>query len=278
MNSMIDGTMFVSMLREGTRNLSANKQLVNDLNVFPIPDGDTGDNMLMTISSGYEATTTHRAKSLHEVAEQAAKGMLMGARGNSGVILSRIFAGIAAGFTGSTEADIRLFGQALECGVRESYKSVSVPVEGTMLTVYREAVEYANSRLTQESTFDSYFDDMWSELKSSLEHTPELLAVLKEAGVVDSGGAGIMYIVEGMVRAFRNEIGPDEPEIGGHESAAVKNVDFSLFDENSVLKFGYCTEFLLRLQTCKTGIEDFDLDSFISYLIHVNNSSAGSAR
>ncbi len=265
MNSMIDGTMFVSMLREGTRNLSANKQLVNDLNVFPIPDGDTGDNMLMTISSGYEASASHQAKGLYEVAEQAARGMLMGARGNSGVILSRIFAGIAAGFTGSTEADIKLFGQALECGVRESYKSVSVPVEGTMLTVYREAVEYANSRLTPESTFDTYFDDMWQELKSSLEHTPELLAVLKEAGVVDSGGAGIMYIVEGMVRAFRNEIEPDEPEFGSH-SAAAKKADFSLFDENSTLEFGYCTEFLLRLQNSKTSIDDFDLDGFISYL------------
>ena len=260
--------MFVHMLGEGTRNLSANKQLVNDLNVFPIPDGDTGDNMLMTISSGFEAVADSDNEPLETVVDRAAQAMLFGARGNSGVILSKIFAGIAAGFSGSgsKSADIHDFGHALSCGVKEAYDAVPVPVEGTMLTVFREAVERANERLSDNCSADEYFNVFMDEIKESLDRTPELLSVLKEAGVVDSGGAGIMYIVEGMVKALRGEHS-DVSTIRDSGTAPAANApDVNKFTEDSELVYGYCTEFLLRLQRRKVDIDNFDLSVIIDYL------------
>lgn len=266
----IDGAMFVHMLGEGTRNLSANKQLVNDLNVFPIPDGDTGDNMLMTISSGFEAVADADNESLETVVDRAAQAMLFGARGNSGVILSKIFAGIAAGFSGSGKsAGIREFGRALSCGVKEAYSAVPVPVEGTMLTVFREAVERANNGLEGDCSADEYFNVFMNEIKESLDRTPELLSVLKEAGVVDSGGAGIMFIVEGMVKALRGEYSGSDV-LRSSPSPASGAPDFSKFTEDSKLVYGYCTEFLLRLQRDKVDLDNFDLSVIIDYL-----SSAG---
>lgn len=179
-------------------NLANNRSVVNNLNVFPIPDGDTGDNMFMTIDSGVSSAEGMEEPTLGDIAGKLAKGMLLGARGNSGVILSRIFAGIAKGFEGVEKADIPTLGQALERGVRESYNAVSEPTEGTILTVYREAVQYANGRISKDTTLSRYFDDFTEEVQNSLLRTPELLNVLKEAGVVDSGGAGLFYIAQGM--------------------------------------------------------------------------------
>ena len=258
------------MVMGGSNNLYANKGIVNDLNVFPIPDGDTGDNMFMTINSGVGAIDGKAdGKPLGDVASAISKGMLLGARGNSGVILSRIFAGISNGLGGAETADVDLVGQAFSAGVKEAYGAVSVPVEGTILTVYRDAVEYANSKLAPERTLEEYFTDLTQELRASLERTPDLLAVLKEAGVVDSGGAGFVYIAEGMQDAL---LGKNADRAAGEASPSAKAVDISLFDENSVLEFGYCTEFLLRLQNAKTDIENFDIDGFIAYLNSVGNS------
>ena len=270
MERLVDGALFANMVRGGAANLSANRKIVNDLNVFPIPDGDTGDNMYMTINSGVSNISEESGSSLSYAASCAAQGMLLGARGNSGVILSRIFAGISKGLEGIDKADVAALAKAFTCGVDEAYGAVAVPVEGTILTVYKDAVNFAGERLNENSSFDSYFDDFLAEMRRSLERTPDLLAVLKEAGVVDSGGAGFIYIAEGMKNALDGEtFGENQTQTG---YSAQRSVDLNAFTADSVLEFGYCTEFLLRLQRSKTDIDAFDLDDFIAYLNSVGNS------
>ena len=161
----IDGALFANMLRGGAAALYDHRQAVNDLNVFPIPDGDTGDNMFMTIDSGVAALNSSQTDTIAAAASAAAKGMLMGARGNSGVILSRIFAGIAKGLEGANTADVDLLNKAMQKGVYESYSAVSVPVEGTILTVFKDAAAYAGSVIQKETTAERYFDDLLTEMK-----------------------------------------------------------------------------------------------------------------
>ena len=263
MTKTIDGLLYLNMLRGGAENLNANRIAVNDLNVFPIPDGDTGDNMFMTVNAG--ASKTAESPLLGEVATHAAHEMLLGARGNSGVILSRIFAGIGKGLENVRQADTIRFIHALQQGVKEAYRAVSNPVEGTILTVYREAVEYTTRQ--NADTFEALFDDLLKELSASLERTPELLDVLKEAGVVDSGGAGFVYIAEGMKAALAGL----EFSASGI-STAPKSVNLDAFTEDSELEFGYCTEFLLRLQNSKVDIDHFDVDGFTAWLNSVGDS------
>lgn len=262
----INGVLFAAMIKNGAASLKNKIKEVNDLNVFPIPDGDTGDNMFMTIDAGV-VNLAQETVSIGEAARLAANGMLLGARGNSGVILSRIFAGIAKGLDGVDEADLPTFHAAMGSGVTESYSAVAVPVEGTILTVYSDAVRYAGSRINAGSTMETYFEDLHYELCRSLERTPDLLDVLKEAGVVDSGGAGFVYIAEGMMRALSGEM----TELMD-TAAARKNVDLNAFTEDSVLEFGYCTEFLLRLQRAKTDIDSFDTNALIDWLNSVGDS------
>ncbi len=173
----VNGALLAAMIKNGAASLKNKVKEVNDLNVFPIPDGDTGDNMFLTIDAGVVALADEPA-SVGEAARLAANGMLLGARGNSGVILSRIFAGIARGLEGVDEADVRTFHKAMESGVKESYSAVSVPVEGTILTVYRDAVRYAGTRITGGTSMETYFEDLHYELCRSLERTPDLLDVL----------------------------------------------------------------------------------------------------
>ncbi len=265
--TVLDGILFARLLRGGAANLKANVTTVNDLNVFPIPDGDTGDNMFLTINSG-AAAAGEGSESLSQTAGKAASGMLLGARGNSGVILSRIFAGLAKGFEGIASADVRAVARAFESGVSEAYGAVSVPVEGTILTVLKDSVTAANGNIADDSTLESYFADFNSELKESLERTPDLLDVLKEAGVVDSGGAGLGYIIEGMIHALDGA----EVSLEAHAAAQAKSVDLDAFGADSVLEFGYCTEFLLRLQSSKIDIDNFNADELISYLNSVGES------
>lgn len=262
MNEVIDGGLFSNMINAGAANLHANRELVNDLNVFPIPDGDTGDNMYMTMDSGAGELSGSDEPGIGEAASRAAHGMLLGARGNSGVILSRIFAGIAEGLEGVNTADVATISKAFKKGVEEAYKAVSVPVEGTILTVYREATEYADRQVSPETTLLDYFDNLVDELRRSLDRTPELLAVLKEAGVVDSGGAGFVYIAEGMRKVLTGET----VESSSSHAASVKKTDLSLFTENSELEFGYCTEVLLRLQCSKTDVDAFDMPALETWL------------
>ena len=265
--TVLDGILFARLLRGGAANLKANVTTVNDLNVFPIPDGDTGDNMFLTINSG-AAAAGEGSESLSQTAGKAASGMLLGARGNSGVILSRIFAGLAKGFEGIASADVRAVARAFESGVSEAYGAVSVPVEGTILTVLKDSVTAANGNIADDRTLESYFADFNSELKESLERTPDLLDVLKEAGVVDSGGAGLGYIIEGMIHALDGA----EVSLEAPAAAQAKSVDLDAFGADSVLEFGYCTEFLLRLQSSKIDIDNFNADELISYLNSVGES------
>ena len=268
---LLNASMYASMIKGGAINLDNNRTIVNDLNVFPVPDGDTGDNMFMTINSGYSAVKDLDYDApIDEIATKIAKGMLLGARGNSGVILSRIFAGIARGLSGLNNVNVKQFGLALEAGVKEAYNAVKKPVEGTILTVYKDAVEYANSKVDDGSSFEDFFNTFIFELRNSLDRTPELLEVLKQAGVVDSGGAGFVYIAEGMKKVLFGEK-LDEKE-SSNEQTKTNTVDLSKFNENSVLEYGYCTEFLLQLQNSKVDALNFDVDIIKSYLNNVGDS------
>ena len=261
----IDGATFLAMAKQGAARLFANRQAINDLNVFPIPDGDTGDNMYMTISSGCQCgSSLPEGAGLGDMAGKISSGMLLGARGNSGVILSRIFAGIAKGLADCTQTGVDGFSAAMGCGVKEAYGAVSSPVEGTILTVLRESVESASS-----DTFEGYFESLVEAMKISLDHTPDKLAVLREAGVVDSGGAGMLCIAEGMGEALRG-VRTDVPQAEPQSGKAQLNLDN--FGPDTPFDYGYCTEFLLRLRSDKVDIDSFDERTVKDYLCSVGES------
>ena len=260
----LDSLTFAAMLRQGAVQLGKDKTIINDLNVFPIPDGDTGDNMLMTLKAGC-AALNDQLGTLSELASAASSGMLLGARGNSGVILSRIFAGLAKGLQGVIEADTKAFAHAMQSAVEEAYKSVPVPVEGTIITVLREGVAGADT----SSDLNHYFETLLDAMQVSLDHTPELLQVLKDAGVVDSGGAGLLSIFRGMNDGLNGII--SEEEIAP-TAAAAPTVELDKFTENSTLEFGYCTEFLLRLMRSKVDLDTFDEKVIFDYLNRVGES------
>ncbi len=264
----IDAKLFQKMIANGAADLKAHLKTVNDLNVFPIPDGDTGDNMYMTIHAGANAFTDSDDDNLGRIAHSIATEMLFNARGNSGVILSQFFAGIAEGLSGLSTASVKQFAAALESGVKKAYSSVIQPVEGTILTVAREAVEYVTKNTTEDTTPREFLSDFIKEMKKSLDRTPELLPVLKEAGVIDSGGAGLLYIAEGMKIAVEGkELSLDEGSNG-----TVQKLDFSAFTEDSVMTYGYCTEMLLRLQSSKVDVASFNEGVIIEYLNTIGDS------
>lgn len=255
----LDSLTFAAMLRQGAVVLGKEKTVINDLNVFPIPDGDTGDNMYMTLKAGCAAVKDHLG-TLSEIAAAASSGMLLGARGNSGVILSRIFAGLAKGMQGVIEADVKVFADAMASAVAEAYKAVPVPVEGTIITVLREGADSADASMD----LNRYFETLLAAMQVSLDHTPELLPVLKDAGVVDSGGAGLLCIFRGMNEALCGQI--SEEELVPTAIPTAPTVELDKFNENSTLEFGYCTEFLLRLMRSKVDIDAFDEQVIIDYL------------
>ena len=260
----IDSLLFATMLRQGAVQLGRDKKVVNDLNVFPIPDGDTGDNMLMTLKAGCNALKDNMG-TLSEAASATSSGMLLGARGNSGVILSRIFAGLAKGLQDVDKADAKAFAKAMQAAVDEAYKSVPVPVEGTIITVLREGVAGADAN----SDLNQYFETLLEAMQVSLDHTPELLQVLKDAGVVDSGGAGLVSIFRGMNDGLNGLISDEEI---APTAAATPTVELDKFTEDSTLEFGYCTEFLLRLMRSKVDLETFDENVIFDYLNRVGES------
>lgn len=263
--NVLDGALWVRMMMRGAAVLDKHRVEVNGLNVFPIPDGDTGDNMLMTLQNGCkEVTGLPGDAELCDVARAASSGMLLGARGNSGVILSRIFAGIAKGLENLPEADPSQFPNALRCGVAEAYAAVANPVEGTILTVFKDA-----SKAACGDSLETVLDSFLKEASASLARTPELLAVLKEAGVVDSGGAGLIYIFEGM----RDALDDDGPEVSLTYAGTRSGQDgYDAFGPDNVLEFGYCTEFLLRLQSSKVSLDTFDSNEIKDYLLSVGES------
>ncbi|MBR2988896.1 MAG: DAK2 domain-containing protein, partial [Clostridia bacterium] len=265
----IDGKIFAQIVLAGALNLKAHLKIVNDLNVFPIPDGDTGDNMFMTINGGISKLTTEQSENLGTKAKALANGMLLNARGNSGVILSQLFAGICSGLANLDTATMADFVKAMEQGIKQAYQAVVRPVEGTILTVARESADFANKNVDENSTLGSYFRDYVKEMHLSLERTPDLLDALKEAEVVDSGGAGLLYIAEGMLNAVEGKVATEE-----HLEFEAKQdeVDFSKFNENSVMEFGYCTEFLLQLQTSKCDVNEFTVEPLVEYLETLGDS------
>ena len=269
--NVIDGELFEKMVMGGAVNLHDHVKTVNDLNVFPIPDGDTGENMFLTMRGGVEGLKKAQDQSLTEKASALANGMLMGARGNSGVILSQLFYGLSEGLKGHERVDLKEFGQALANGVKCAYGAVAVPVEGTILTVARESAENTADKITDDISVYEFFKLFLKEMKDSLERTPELLAVLKEAGVIDSGGAGLVYIIEGFCKALSGE----EVSLDGFEAQGktTTDLDFSKFTEDSVMEYGYCTEMLLQLQRSKTNIDEFSVEELIKYLESVGGDS-----
>ncbi len=262
----LGGELYLKMLSQGCARLGKNRQAVNDLNVFPIPDGDTGDNMCLTLEAGYAQASPLHGASLGEIAGAVSSGMLMGARGNSGVILSRIFAGLAKGLSGLKDTDTSGFAAAMEAAVKEAYGAVSNPVEGTILTVVREGTSSAVPHVRE--SMEEYIAALTHGMEDSLEKTPEKLQVLKEAGVVDSGGAGLLQIFYGFQDAL---LGIENGESARPRTDSNK-VDLSAFDENTELEFGYCTEFLLRLQASKVNLDTFDEKEIEDYILASGDS------
>ncbi|MGN1346021.1 MAG: DAK2 domain-containing protein [Eubacteriales bacterium] len=268
-DQFLDGEMFANMARGGAAQLRFNAAVVNNLNVFPVPDGDTGDNMSMTMEGGVAALEGLHTDNLADVTRKLSEGMLLGARGNSGVILSQFFAGMSKGFAEHTRANAEVVGIAMQEGVRQAYASVITPTEGTILTVAREAVQYAVSHLSETSTITDLFSDLIKEMYNSLQRTPDLLSVLKEAGVIDSGGAGLFYIMQGFYKILLGE------EIDAGESAfpaPAPAVDLSSFGPDSVMTYGYCTELLLQLQNAKVHPDSFDEKIITEYLASIGDS------
>lgn len=267
----LGGLLLKKMAFGGAKQLSSNADEVNKLNVFPVPDGDTGDNMRMTIESGISEIESIDSDNIGTVMESLSHGMLLGARGNSGVILSQFFAGVANGLKSADKADPKTLGCAFELGVKQAYSSVMTPTEGTILTVAREAVEYAVARITPKSTIRSLFDDLSKEMNRSLERTPEILTVLKEAGVVDSGAAGLYYIIDGFNRVLNGKEVKDT-EMSPLPRPVGTAAHGEGFGPDSVMTYGYCTEFLLQLQTSKVDIDAFDVEALKAFLSGIGDS------
>lgn len=262
----LNGEQFKELVINGAKNLRLNIEEVDALNVFPVPDGDTGTNMSRTIEGGISAVSGKEEKNLGLLGKDLSKGMLMGARGNSGVILSQIFRGICRGFEGKEEVNAVELAKAYQVGIKQAYGAVVTPVEGTILTVFREATEAASKAVNEKSTINEFYEAHLKQASISLKKTIDLLPVLKEAGVIDSGGAGYVYIVKGMVKFLDGEKIEQELSSVEEEHKEAAPIDFSAFGADDVLQFGYCTEFILRLQNSKVNVEDFDVQTIIDEL------------
>ena len=264
----INGDLYKIIVTNGAVSLRNSYKEIDALNVFPVPDGDTGTNMSMTIEAGVQAIEAESGLSVYEMSKKFSRGMLMGARGNSGVILSQLFRGIYKGLTGYEEVGAKEFAKAFKSGVEQAYKAVMKPVEGTILTVAREACDYAFKKVSKKSTINDFFGYYMEEAYASLERTPELLPVLKDAGVVDSGAAGFIKVIEGMQKAINGEI----LERIDPEKVQTTTVHRGSFNAHSELTFGYCTEFILQLQHSKVDIAKFDESVIIERLKELGDS------
>ena len=260
----INASDFKGMLRSACANLQNNAKHIDTLNVFPVPDGDTGTNMSMTFNSGYQDAIKCSSESVSDIAKAFSKGLLMGARGNSGVITSQIFRGLYQYIEGKDEIDVNDISGAFENGARVAYKAIMKPVEGTILTVIRESSWYANHDYESEHfEIEEYFNRLSKYAYESLQRTPDYLPVLKEVGVVDSGGTGLLKIIEGMKGYINgNPIDFDEKkqEVGVNPALMLGNDDF-----------GYCTEFIFRLDD--NTLNKFDEKAFKKKINDMNTDS-----
>lgn len=237
--SKINGEHFYNMVIHASNKLEEQKEFVNSLNVFPVPDGDTGTNMSMTFKAAVKEIESMNSSSIEEVSKKLAKGALMGARGNSGVILSQILRGISKGLEGKTEVNSKEFSQAMQEGAKAAYKAVMRPIEGTILTIIRAAGEAAID--SKSLDIKDLMKEICEKSQDMLNKTPEMLPVLKSAKVVDSGGMGLLIILKGMSEALENEIEATIQEFKPAEEKVSAANNLNIED----IKFGYCTEFII---------------------------------
>ena len=268
---ILDGKTLKNMLIGGAEYIKSNSEHINELNVFPVPDGDTGTNMTKTLEGGVSHVISEDAVSISSVMDKFSEGLLLGARGNSGVILSQIFAGIKDVLSKCDTVNAIELSEAYRTGIMKSYASVSNPTEGTILTVFRESTEYAAKHITEESTIEDFFKLHIEEAQRSLERTKEILPVLAEADVVDSGGAGYLCIAVGMYSALTGEYKADVYQFS--ETTSAPALDLNKFRRDSVMTFGYCTEYLLRLMDAKCDVEAFDANTLVSELEKIGGNS-----
>ena len=266
----IDGIRYGRMLLGGTALLAAHAEELNAMNVFPVSDGDTGSNMSRTLEGGLaQLDLEQETMSIGAASKKFAKGALLSARGNSGVILSQIFAGINEHLSEYDEVGALELAEAYKSGITKSYAAVQHPTEGTILTVFRESTEYAAGRIDGDSSVEDFYEALVEEGRRSLEGTKDLLPVLAEAGVVDSGGAGYLYLAEGMYETLTGKPVEYTP-VQKHEQA---EVDIDRFTRDSVLEFGYCTEFFLRLMTAKVDPDAFEIGTVLEDLRELGGES-----
>ena len=265
----IDGVLFDRMLKNGLANLRAAEQELNILNVFPVADGDTGTNMCLTLENGLRSA--RRGKELGPYLRSVSEGMLYGARGNSGVILSQLFAGLSQELSRASSIGVGDLKNGFYRAYKTAYASVIRPVEGTILTVAREGIEHIRLQIRRDTTVEQFFTMYVAEMRKSLSFTPELLPELKEAGVVDSGAMGYIAIIDGMLRCLYGELLNDAPPEDA-PAPSVREVDFSLFNEDSKFLEGYCLEFILQRLNDRAYDSSFRLPGFIKELETMGSS------
>ncbi|HAR5625368.1 TPA: DAK2 domain-containing protein [Staphylococcus aureus] len=275
MISKINGKLFADMIIQGAQNLSNNADLVDSLNVYPVPDGDTGTNMNLTMTSGREEVENNLSKNIGELGKTFSKGLLMGARGNSGVILSQLFRGFCKNIESESEINSKLLAESFQAGVETAYKAVMKPVEGTILTVAKDAAQAAIEKANSTEDCIELMEYIIVKANESLENTPNLLAVLKEVGVVDSGGKGLLCVYEGFLKALKGEkveakvakLDKDEFVHDEHDFHGVINTEDIIY--------GYCTEMMVRFGKNKKAFDEQefrqDMSQFGDSLLVIND-------
>lgn len=265
----IDGKMFKNMILSGAENLRQHAEYVDSLNVFPVPDGDTGTNMNLSMTSGANEVEDKDETHIGTIGKYYSKGLLMGARGNSGVILSQLFRGFSKAIEDKAEIGAAEFADALEAGVRTAYKAVMKPVEGTILTVAKDSAAVAEGAAGQDGSVISVMEAVIKEARASLERTPDLLPVLKEVGVVDSGGQGLVYVYEGFLAALKGEKLEMRSAKVDTEKFVEDEHEFEEFMTAEDIEYGFCTEFMVRFEE---GKREFDEDAFRSDMSEFGDS------
>lgn len=275
--SNITTSLFQEMVQAASTRLNKQAEYVNSLNVFPVPDGDTGTNMGMTIENGAKEVADKSASTVGEVAAIFAKGLLMGARGNSGVITSQLFRGFSQSVKGKDELDGQALALAFQSGVEVAYKAVMKPVEGTILTVSRGAAIGAKKKAEATNDAVEVMKAALEGAKAALAKTPDMLPVLKEVGVVDSGGQGLVFIYEGFLSALTGEyIASEDFQATPATMSQMINAEHHKSVAGHVatedITFGYCTEIMVALKQGPTYVKDFDYDEFRNYLNELGDS------
>ena len=271
----LDGKRFAEMVIQGANHLAANAKLVDALNVFPVPDGDTGTNMNLSMTSGAKEVRNNVHEHIGKVGMALSKGLLMGARGNSGVILSQLFRGFSKAVEAKSAITGQDFAHALETGVETAYKAVMKPVEGTILTVAKDSAKKGVQAAEKTEDLIEIMEEVVREAKASLKRTPDLLPVLKEVGVVDSGGQGLVFVYEGFLAELKGEKLPDSPAALPSMNELVsaqhhKSVQSHMNTEDIV--FGYCTEFMVKFEKEKIAKSPFNEDDFRNDLSEFGDS------